>query len=197
MPCAAQPSAPEIAQTSTSAEIDKFYAPQQLQDVHVRVRDEDLQKMQAALPERIFVPATFQWGDVTIEKVGIRYKGNSSSMPGQQHKRGFLIKFNEYAEGGTFLGLQRVALDNGVQFGSLFSEPIITGILRDLGLVAPRCNFARLYLNGAFAGVYVNVERIDTVFLQNHFRDGRGRCTKWTKGVWAGVGTAASSCRHA
>ncbi len=47
-------------------------------------------------------------------------------MPDQQHKRGFLSKFNAFEKGRTFPGLRRVALDNGVQFGSLFSEPLIT-----------------------------------------------------------------------
>ena len=33
-----------------------------------------------------------------------------------------------------FLGLRHVALDNGIQFGSLFSEPLIPGMLRELGV---------------------------------------------------------------
>ena len=138
--------------------------------------------MQSALPERIFVPATFQWNNLTIDNVGVRYKGNSSSIPGQQHKRGFLIKFNEFQKGRTFGGLHRVALDNGVQFGGVLSEPLITGILRDLGIKAPRCNFAKLYINGTYAGVYVNVERVDEVFVRNHFADGGGALYKVDEG---------------
>lgn len=65
--------------------------------------------------------------------------------------------------------MERISLDNGVQFGSLFSEPIVTDILRKLGHRTHRCNYARLYINEQFAGVYVNVERIDNTFISHHF----------------------------
>ncbi len=85
-----------------------------------------------------------------------------------------MIKFDEFEKGQRFLGLRRVALDNGIQFGSLFSEQLTTGILRDLGVIASRANFAKLYINGDFHGVYTNVERIDNIFLSTHFADPSG-----------------------
>jgi len=63
-----------------------------------------------------------------------------------------------------------------VQFGSLFSEQLITSILYDLNIKASRCNFAKMHLNGKYHGVYVNVERIDSVFIKNNFADGGALC---------------------
>jgi spore coat protein CotH len=68
-----------------------------------------------------------------------------------------------------------------VQFGSLFSEQLITSILYDLNIKASRCNFAKMHLNGKYHGVYVNVERIDSVFIKNNFADG-GALYKSDKG---------------
>ena len=51
--------------------------------------------------------------------------------------------------------MRHVALDNGIQFGGLFSERLITDALRGVGVKASRCNYARVYLNGKPAGVYV------------------------------------------
>ncbi|MBT5706961.1 MAG: hypothetical protein HOI66_11635, partial [Verrucomicrobia bacterium] len=51
----------------------------------------------------------------------------------------------------------------------VFSEPIITEILRDLGLHASRCNFAKLFVNDEYQGVFVNVERVDESFIQARF----------------------------
>jgi spore coat protein CotH len=161
-------------QEPSSDDIDSFYHPERIQVIHLQVSPSNLDKMKSALPKRIYVPATFRWGDQTIENVGVRYKGNSSSNPNQRHKRSFLIKFSEYEKGRSFLGLERVALDNGVQFGSLFGEQLITGILHELKIPASRCNFAKLYLNGEYHGVYTNVERIDSVFVKTHFGDGKG-----------------------
>lgn len=84
--------------------LDDFYNPDQTQSIHLRVKASDRQKMFDALPERIYVPASFEWRDTLIDQVAIRFKGNSSSRPNQLHKRSFLIKFNKYNEAQRFLG---------------------------------------------------------------------------------------------
>ena len=130
--------------------------------------------MKEALPQRKYVPATLHWRNFRLENVGVRYKGNSSSRPHQRHKRGYLIKVNEFKEGTRFLKLRRIALDNGVQFGSLFSEPIVTDILRNLEIPASRFNYANLFINNEYQGVYGNVERIDESFIKRHFGSKKG-----------------------
>ena len=80
------------------------------------------------------------------------------------------------------MGLRHVALDNGIQFGSLFSECLITDALRGLGVKASRCNFARVFLNQTNVGIYVNVERIDKSFLQRHFKADKGPLFKVDEG---------------
>ena len=167
---------------SADAGSDDFYRLDEVQSIHLSVAEDDLQRMRAALPERISVRASFRWRDISVENVAIRFKGNSSSGPSQQHKRSFLIKFNEYADDQRFLGLRRVSLDNGVQFGSVFSEPIITEILRDQGITTHRCNYAKLFLNGEYHGVYVNVERIDESFIEHNLPDANGLLFKVDEG---------------
>ena len=161
---------------------DEFYDSQAVQTIHLEIRPEDLQRLNQALPQRITVRGAFRWEGRTFEPVGIRYKGNSSSNPEAGHKRSLLVSFAEFVSGQRFLGLRHVALDNGIQFGSLFSEPLITEALRASGVKAARCNYARVYLNGAFAGVYVNVERIDRSFLARNFGNDQGILFKVDEG---------------
>ena len=161
---------------------DRFYDPESVQTIHLEIKSEDLDRLQRALPRRISVPGTFRWNDQTLQNVGVRYKGNSSSSPDWPHKRGFLIAFSEFEKGQRFLGLRHVALDNGVQFGSLFSERLITDVLRAVGVKASRCNYARVDLNGKSMGVYGNEERIDKAFLQRHFETDRGVLFKVDEG---------------
>ncbi len=153
-----------------------------MQKVYLEIKPEDLDGLHRALPRRICVPGTFRWNDQTLQHVGIRYKGNSSSSPDSPHKRAFLIAFSEYKQGQRFLGLRHVALDNGIQFGSVFSERLITDVLRGVGVKAPRCNYARVHLNGQYVGVYVNVERIDKAFLQRQFATEQGVLFKVNEG---------------
>ena len=165
------------AEDATPKQAD-FFAPEVVQNIQLEVTPANLDRLASSLPERVYVPARFRWRGQVIDRVGLRYKGNSSSRPAQRHKRGFLVKFSEFVKGHRFLGLRRVSLDNGVQFGSLFSERIITDILAEVGVPASRANYARVTLNGKFIGVYVNVERIDKAFLSNRLDDADGALFK-------------------
>ena len=159
---------------ATELTSDDFYERERVQEIRLTISELNLIKMKEALPERKYVPATLHWRNLRLENVGVRYKGNSSSRPHQRHKRGYLIKVNEFKKGTRFLKLRRIALDNGVQFGSLFSEPIVTDILRNLEIPASRFNYANLFINNEYQGVYGNVERIDESFIKRHFGSKKG-----------------------
>ena len=159
---------------ATELTSDDFYERERVQEIRLTISELNLIKMKEALPERKYVPATLHWRNIRLENVGVRYKGNSSSRPHQRHKRGYLIKVNEFKKGTRFLKLRRIALDNGVQFGSLFSEPIVTDILRNLEIPASRFNYANLFINNEYQGVYGNVERIDESFIKRHFGSKKG-----------------------
>ncbi len=171
-----------LAISSEPHSADDFYKHDEVQSVRLEILPTDRQKMLDALPERIYVPATFHWRDVELRNVGVRFKGNSSSNPRQQHKRSYLIKFDKYHNGQRFLGLRRASFDNAVQFGSVFSEPIITEILADIGLPTHRANYAGLVVNERFEGIFVNVERIDETFIANQLGDSRGSLFKVDEG---------------
>ncbi len=162
-----QPALPEDATA-------RFFNPDSIQIIHLDIARTDLDRMRLALPERITVPGTFRWDQQTIREVGVRYKGDSSSARESPYKRSILIEFSEYKAGQRFLGLRHVALDNAIQFGSLFSERLITDMLRAEGVKASRCNYARVDVNGEFAGIYVNVERIDRSFLERNSESAKG-----------------------
>ena len=152
----------------------EFYQAKNVQSVHLKIAPADRRRMIEALPECVYVPASFRWQDTTLKNVAVRFKGNSSSNPRQTHKRSYLVRFDKYEDNQRFIGLRRVSFDNGVQFGSLFSETTITEILRDEGIKSHRCNYAKVYVNDRYEGVYVNVERMDQSFLDRHFPGSTG-----------------------
>lgn len=171
-----------LATEATDKVLNEYYAPHQIQSIYLQVSKNNRDRMLSALPKRIYVSADFRWRNVSIKNVAIRFKGNSSSNPNQKHKRSFLVRFDKFEKNQRFLGLKRVSFDNGIQFGSLFSEPIITEILRDQGIPSHRCNYAKVYLNNKYRGVYVNVERLDEIFIKNHLPDKKGILFKVDEG---------------
>ena len=176
----------------------EFYDRDVVQRITIDIQPQDRQAMFDALPERIYVPATFRWNDVTIENVGVRFKGNSSSQPESPWKRSLLVKFGEYEDGQRFLGLRRVALDNAIQFGSVFSERLITDVLSAEGVSCSRTNYAEVTINGAYEGLFVNVERIDKSFLERVYQSRDGVLYKNPRGTEFGphsTGKCPGLCR--
>ena len=115
-----------------------------------------------------YAEATFVWNDIVMERVGVRLKGNSSyrTYPGQ--KKSFKIKTNEFVKGRRIQGIDTLNLHNSFKDPSYVREKAYYEIAAAAGLKAPRTNYAALYVNGIYWGLYFLVEDIDGEFLQNH-----------------------------
>ncbi len=190
-----------VHSSDTTQRQAELFDPDVVQDITLDLAPADLQKLKDSATSNadfVYVPATFHWKDVTLENVGVRLKGNSSRVPGMI-KRSYLIKFDEHVEGQELFGLKRLGLDNAIQFGSLFSERILTEILAAEGVPAVRANYARLVINGVYQGVYVSLERVDKRFLARQFDDNDGNLYKCDEGGaganLAYLGDAASAYR--
>jgi len=65
--------------------------------------------------------------------------------------------------------LRRLTLNNMHQDPSTVRERLGYFYLNESGIIAPRSNHARVYLNGEYYGLYANVETLDESFLDRHF----------------------------
>lgn len=131
-------------------------------------------------------------GDATIngkkyEKVGVRYKGNSSfkSVSDDGHlKLPFNIKINEVNKKQLLPGgYGTLKLSNAFRDPSFIREVLAYEIARKY-MPAPKANFAKIYVNDQYLGVYHNVQSIDDQFLVEHFKEDKGVLVKcdpdWT-----------------
>jgi hypothetical protein len=62
-----------------------------------------------------------------------------------------------------------LVLNNSIQDGSYMRQCFGFKLMRDFGYPAPRCNFARLLVNKALIGLYINVEPLDENFAIHNF----------------------------
>jgi hypothetical protein len=120
-----------------------------------------------------YVSATLHYGTITVANVGLRIKGEGS-FRGLDEKPPFKVKFDEFVDDQTLLGLKRLTLNNMVEDPSFLAERLAYDFFRHAGLPAPRCNNALLYINGDFYGVYANVEAEDKTFLSRWFDSNDG-----------------------
>ena len=117
-------------------------------------------------------PATVTFDGVRRERVGVRKKGFIGSLDVQ--KPALRLKFDEFVPDQTLHGLKRLTLSNSKQDPTYLRQCLAFQIFAAGGIPTPRCTFARVTLNGADLGVYINIESIDKTFLRHHFEDENG-----------------------
>jgi hypothetical protein len=104
--------------------------------------------------------------DVVFDNVGIRLKGRASFQP-IDAKPGFKIKLDEYVAGQRLYGLRRLTLNNMVQDPSMVHERLGYLLFRAAGVPAPLANNARVYVNGVYYGLYLNLQTEDDEFVEH------------------------------
>ncbi len=146
--------------------------------------------------------ATAVINGVTIDSVGVRFKGNAS-FDHPNNKKPLRLGFDEYAPAKRWDGLKSVNLNNCYQDPTLMREKLHLDFCREAGVVAPRANYANVYLNGELWGLYSVVEQIDKTFLDSRFPENDGNLYKANDGqelpsdlLWYGAAASAYYNRY-
>ena len=121
-------------------------------------------------PDDPYFPAGFSADGVTIDRVGVRFKGNSS-FNGNGIKKSFKLDFDEYDEDNdelVFYTLKKLNLNNGYKDPTLLREKLFLDFAGEF-VAAPRAVHTKVYVNGAYYGLYTAVEQVDKTFVQDRF----------------------------
>lgn len=115
------------------------------------------------------------------EEVGIRYKGNSSyfNVRNAGHsKLPFNIKLDYKGKEQSLPGnITTLKLSNVFRDPSFLREVLAYEIAGEY-MPAPKANFARVYVNDKFLGLYNNTESIDELFLDHYYGEHEGTLVK-------------------
>jgi spore coat protein CotH len=118
------------ASVASADEAEMFFDDTVVQEIRITLDDpnwyDTLYNAHQSDPDDPFFEAHFQWGDIILDTIGIRFKGNSSfSIPSV--KKSIKIDFDEYDEGNAdleFLGMSAMALNNGFKDPSMLREKL-------------------------------------------------------------------------
>lgn len=102
----------------------------------------------------------------TIYNVGVRLKG---SYTRRFEKMSLKIKFDAFQKDQSFMGLDRLTLNAMMQDESQVREVTAYRLFRAMGVPAPRAGYTRVKIDGAYQGLYLNLESIDTKMLKRWF----------------------------
>jgi spore coat protein CotH len=158
----------EDARAQTS---DQLFDQSVVHELRLFINSRDLAELRQHYDRNTDYPADLELDTLQARNVGVRSRGLGSRNP---TKLGLRIDFTRYATAQRFLGVKSIVLKNLWQDPSMVREALAMAMFARMGQPAPRESFARLYINGAYEGLYAIVEDIDDVFLTRTLGSGAG-----------------------
>lgn len=125
-------------------------------------------------------PVSMVWSDGiepndTVSNVGLRLKGNTSRFA---QKKSFKLSFNTFKSGRNFYDVEKLNLNGAHNDPSIIREKLYWDAMYKNNAPALRCNYVKLFVNGNYYGLYINVENLDEVFTQSRFGNNNGNLYK-------------------
>ena len=139
-----------------------------------------------------YVEGSLTYNGETISPIGIRYKGSIgafvggvsgndwSNLSGFKTATKLSMKFKIDWKGyhSTFYEIKTLQLHSMSLDNSQMHDRLGYWLFRQMGVPAPRCIHAKLYINGQFNGLFALVEQVDEQFAKHNFLDGSGNLYK-------------------
>ncbi len=106
-------------------------------------------------------------------RVGIRPKGNTSlstiANDPTTDRYSFKLEFDQYVDGQTCFGLDKLILNNNYADTTNMKEALIYDMYAYIGADASLYNYAKISVNGEYWGVYLALEAVEDSFkLRNY-----------------------------
>ncbi len=118
------------------------------------------------------ISAEFDWEGTHYDSIGVRFKGNSSYMSYNGLKKSFKLDIDEYVSDQELFGMDKLNLNNCFLDPSFVREKCAYELCEAVGLPTERTNYAALYINGSYWGLYLIVEQYDQEFIESRFGSG-------------------------
>lgn len=154
-------------------------------DLCVWTSESDLARIYADPEANIEVPASVSLNGLRYENVEFELHGGSGRL---WPKKSYRVRFRDKPRPEhDFFGdgvdkAERLVLQGAWIDPTFVRNKIIFDTLSELGALAPRLGYARVYINGRLNGLYQVIERVDEHYLE---RKGFSRTGNLYKAEWA------------
>jgi len=180
---------------------DAVYEPNEVIRIDLEMSESDwkFQLDNPDLEEYRLVDITF-CGDV-VASAGMRFKrstwrggsGAVSTLDPGYVKNNMVLDMNEFVQGQRYRGLRKLNLEY-VNDGLIVAQRINFEMLAAHGVRISRVNYADVYMNGDYLGVFLNIERVDRSYVNYHYGENDGQLYKHAYcGTFEWKGSAATA----
>jgi spore coat protein CotH len=152
-----------------------MFAEDQVRTFNLILSEENLEAINADPTAEQWVEGTLDMDGDTAQRVGIRYKGSEGAWYGcvQGGPWGggrkicplnMKVKI-DYKDDTTFHGLKTLQFHAMTDHPAKLTETVAYWFVRQMGIASPRTAYCKLFINGQFEGLYLNVEEMDSRFV--------------------------------
>jgi len=163
-----------IADTGITMEYEtKLFDTENPVRVNIIMEGTQWEEMLKQAAEEQYYPCDVEIEGETFHNVGIRPKGNTSltSIASNPDTDRFSLKleFDRYVDGQSCFGLDKLILNNNYADATNMKEALIYDMYQYIGADASLYNYAELYVNGEYWGLYFALEAVEDSFLLRNY----------------------------
>ncbi|MBL8897197.1 MAG: CotH kinase family protein, partial [Planctomycetes bacterium] len=162
--------------TLATAQVPDFYAESAYRSIYLQFNQANYwAQLEANYVSEVEIPADMTVDGIVYPSVAVRFRGNTSYtwLPAGSQKKSFNIRTDVFVPGQDLYGYDHINLNNGFHDPTFLREFATYWVMRRHG-PAPKCNFVKLYLNGQYWGVYINVQQPNKDWAKDWFRSNDG-----------------------
>lgn len=160
------------------ADAAQLFAEREVPRFDISLHGTTWSKLMAKARDEEYTSVDACYGGKSIGKIGLRFKGQIGSLSrcfdGDDlicKKLSMRLKFDFQDEKLRFFGLKHLNLHSLGGDPSHLRERLGYDVYRDMGVDAPRSDWAELVVDGKAQGLYSMVEQIDGRFVSSHWPD--------------------------
>jgi len=159
----------------------KVYDDSEMSIINITIDHEDLEWMYSweNLESDSLHPASIHFQNAyineTIDSVGFRLRGNTSRGSA---KKSFKVDLNHFISGRNLFSVEKINLNGEHNDPSIVRSKLSWDFYDRIDMISTRSAHAKLYINGDYFGLYINVEHIDDSFLSRNFENDNGNLWK-------------------
>lgn len=150
----------------------KLFDMDQVMTVNILIDEDEWDDLLETAISETYYCCDIEINGETYYRVGIRAKGNTSlSMvaSSDSDRYSFKVKFDEYVDGQTCYGLDKLVLNNNYSDATMMKEAVVYDMFAFLDVDASLYNYARISVNGEYWGVYLALEAVEESFALRNY----------------------------
>ena len=150
--------------------------------IDIQMDPDEWQTMLDKATQEVYYVCDVVIGGTRFYDVGIRPKGNTSlssiaSNPNTE-RFSFKLEFDQFVDGQTAWGLDKLCLNNNYADATNIKEALFYDMYEFLGADASLYNFAEIYVNGEYWGIYLALEAVEDSFMLRNYGAQNGELYK-------------------